>query len=65
MAGFKRRNGYIVVSVVYCELCDRHVDLDLDDSHMSVGDSEYACNQSDDSPEDQGFYNDDPNEERP
>jgi 3-oxoacyl-[acyl-carrier-protein] synthase III len=53
------------MSVIYCEVCDRHVDFDLDDSHMSVGDSGYACNMSDDSPEDQGFYNDDPNEERP
>jgi hypothetical protein len=53
------------MSVIYCEVCDRHVDLDLDDSHMSVGDSEYACSQTDDSFDDQGYYGNDPNEERP
>jgi hypothetical protein len=37
------------MSVIYCEVCDRNVDLDLDDSHMSVGDAEYACNMQDDS----------------
>lgn len=54
------------MSVIYCELCDRYVDLDLDDSHIAVNGDEYACNTSDDSPgSDQGFYNNDPNEERP
>ena len=52
------------MSVIYCDLCDRFVDLDLDDSHVAVG-NEFACNTSDDSPgADQGFYNDDPNDER-
>jgi hypothetical protein len=52
------------MSVIYCEVCDRHVDLDLDDSHMAVNGDEYACNLQDDSFDDQGFYNDNPNDER-
>lgn len=37
------------MSVIYCDGCDRFVDLDFEDTHVLVGESEVACQTSDDS----------------